>query len=185
MKKVIVIFLFLNSLLFSDIIAVVNGLAENYNSFLSLRSVPNGMEIGKLHNGDRVKIIRRRGNWYKVVDLKNSNIGWAYKKYIRIIRYPIGKVHGLAENYNSFLSLRAVPHGREIGKLHNGDRVKIIGKRGNWYKIVDLKNYKIGWVYYKYLYVPRNHTNIYENNINTNINQTTIIQINNIQINDF
>ena len=92
-------------------------------------------------------------------------------------------VHGLSENYNSFLSLRSIPNGREVGKLHNGDRVKLIDKKGNWYKIVDLKSNKVGWAFKKYLYRTNNNSDKY--NIKANINNTTLIQINNIQINDF
>ena len=187
MKKLIALILILNSLLFSDIV-IVHGLSENYNSFLSLRSVPNGREVGKLHNGDRVKLIDKKGNWYKIVDLKSNKIGWAFKKHIKPInkyqnKYLMGKVHGLSENYNSFLSLRSVPNGREVGKLHNGDRVKLIDKKGNWYKVVDLKSQKIGWAFKKYLYRINNTSDKY--NIKANINNTTLIQINNIQINDF
>jgi len=67
---------------------VVRGLSSNYNpatgsGFLAVRAGPttSATQIGELFNGDRVWIIRRQGNWYRI-DADGMG-GWAYAKYIR------------------------------------------------------------------------------------------------------
>ena len=44
-------------------------------------TVTSATQIGELFNGDRVWIIRRQGNWYRI-DADGMG-GWAYAKYIR------------------------------------------------------------------------------------------------------
>lgn len=67
---------------------VVRGLSSNYNpatgsGFLAVRAGPttSATQIGELFNGDRVTVVRRQGNWYRISG-QGMN-GWAYAKYIR------------------------------------------------------------------------------------------------------
>jgi hypothetical protein len=65
---------------------VVNGLDPKGDGFLSIRDkLPkngNSHEIGRLYNGDKVKIIGKEGTWYKI-QLKNTNgYGWSHANWI-------------------------------------------------------------------------------------------------------
>jgi len=57
-------------------------------------------------------------------------------------QYCEGRVHGLSGHYNlatgsGFLAVRARPtsSSRMLAQLFNGDRVEILGRRGNWYQV--------------------------------------------------
>jgi SH3-like domain-containing protein len=57
-------------------------------------------------------------------------------------QYCEGTVHGLSKHYNlatgsGFLAVRKRPNSssRMLAQLFNGDRVEILDRRGNWYKV--------------------------------------------------
>jgi uncharacterized protein YgiM (DUF1202 family) len=57
-------------------------------------------------------------------------------------QYCEGTVHGLSSYYNlatgsGFLAVRKRPtsSSRMVGQLFNGDRVEIMDRQGNWYKV--------------------------------------------------
>ncbi len=68
------------------------------SGFLSVRTGPSGgyQKVGELYAGDRVKVLGRRGGWYKVACLsgrcrsprwgRRSPVGWSSGKYIRAYR---------------------------------------------------------------------------------------------------
>lgn len=61
----------------------------------------------------------------------------------------VGTVTGLDPNGDGFLSIRDVvpqnENSKEIGRLHNGDTVNIVGKQGHWYKIKLKDSNGYGW----------------------------------------
>lgn len=57
----------------------------------------------------------------------------------------MGLVHGLDPYGDGFLSIRKKPNATEIGRLYNGDRIEILGKKGKWYKIRDTRSGRVGW----------------------------------------
>jgi SH3-like domain-containing protein len=66
--------------------------------------------------------------------------------------FCFGTVVGLSNQYNpatgsGFLALRAGPTASavQIGELFNGNVVKVIGKRGSWFRIIDPAG-ATGWV---------------------------------------
>ncbi len=65
-------------------IGIVYGLDANGDGFLSIRKKPKAKEIGKLYNGDKVKILDKQGKWYKVKDIQFNTIGWSHSNWIKI-----------------------------------------------------------------------------------------------------
>ena len=77
-------------------------------------------------------------------------------------QYCEGTVHGLSNHYNlatgsGFLAVRKRPTSSSpmLAQLFNGDRVEIMGRRGNWYQVwtgqVD------GWAYRKWMWNSCNY----------------------------
>lgn len=62
----------------------VYGLDPRGDGFLSIRTKPNGQEIGRLYNGSEVEILDQKNSWYKVKDINSGKIGWAYSKWIKV-----------------------------------------------------------------------------------------------------
>lgn len=48
--------------------------------YLNFRTSPNGPVISRLHGGDRVEILGRQGNWYRI--RVGNRVGYAFAKYI-------------------------------------------------------------------------------------------------------
>ena len=149
---------FLLMLPFSILLAaqtgVVKGLDIKKDDTLVLRTKPMGKEIERLHNGDRLTILAKKGKWYRVRVVKSGKVGWAHGHWIATaakvkppratpkkgIVYRLGRSKG-----DDFLALRTKPMGKEIGRLHNGDRVTILAKRGKWYKVSVVSTKQTGW----------------------------------------
>jgi len=127
----------------------VKGLDPHSDGYLSMRKNPKGKEIGRLYNGDKVKIMKKDGVWYKVKDIRSGRVGWSHSKWIRVSKKSSssknGIVTGLDPNGDGYLSIRKRPKGKQIGKLYNGSKVRILGKKGQWLKIQDKSSGLIGW----------------------------------------
>ncbi len=65
-------------------LGAVYGLDPRGDGFLSIRTKPNGQEIGRLYNGSEVEILDQKNSWYKVKDVNSGKIGWAYSKWIKV-----------------------------------------------------------------------------------------------------
>ncbi len=65
----------------------------------------------------------------------------------------IGIVYGLDPNGDGFLSIRRKPKSTEIGRLYNGSKVELLGKRGKWHKVRDLRTGTVGWSHGKWISV--------------------------------
>lgn len=133
-----------------------NGSCQNYivtTRQLNIRSSPKKDDniIGILHKHNTVCIFKFLGKWGKF------NLGWVSKKHLvpkyRYNTKKIGIVYGLDPNDDGFLSIRQKPNSKEIGRLYNGNRVEILGKRGKWYRIRTLNSGLIGWSYTKWIIV--------------------------------
>ncbi|GEM_PF-4189664 len=66
-------------------IGIVYNLDPNGDGFLTLRSKPNGRQIGKLYPDNKLTILAQKGSWYKVKVLKSGKTGWAYGEWIKIV----------------------------------------------------------------------------------------------------
>ena len=103
--------------------------------------------LGKAHKGDRLCIYDFTGKWGR------SKYGWLSGKYLKKDSGKIGIVHGLDPYGDGFLSLRSKPKGREIAHLYNGTKVKILDKRGPWYKVIKISTGQRGWTHGKWILV--------------------------------
>ena len=63
---------------------LVYGLDPNGDGFLSVRNKPNAAEIGRLHNGDKVEILGRKGKWFKIRAVRSGRVGWSHSHWIHI-----------------------------------------------------------------------------------------------------
>ncbi len=63
---------------------LVHGLDPHGDGFLSIRKKPNSSEIGRLHNGDKVEILGRKGKWFKIRAVRSGRVGWSHSNWIRI-----------------------------------------------------------------------------------------------------
>jgi len=160
MQKILPILLLTITFLFSSQMGVVHSLDPNGDGFLSIRTKPKGREIGKLYNGDKVKILSAKGRWYKIEKISSGTVGYAHSNWIRKTSSASssrtsstssnkeGIVNGLDPNGDGFLALRSnYKVGRRIGKLYEGDKVKILDKRGKWYKVKTVSAGQVGWAH--------------------------------------
>ena len=62
-------------------IGIVTGLDPHGDGFLTLRSKPNGKKITDIYNRAIVKVLDKRGKWYKVK--YHHYQGWVYGKWLK------------------------------------------------------------------------------------------------------
>lgn len=65
----------------------------------------------------------------------------------------MGLIHGLDPHGDGFLSIRKKPNATEIGRLYNGDRVEILGRKGKWFKIRAVRSGRVGWSFGRWIHV--------------------------------
>lgn len=126
--------------------SLVSEVGKINDSGVGLRQGPAAeyMTIRILENGEDIKIISKKGKWYEVA-LSEGTIGWVYADYIT--EGTIDKQDVEAITLNDSISIRKGPsidYG-VITKLSKDNKVKIIDKDGNWYK-VKLNNEQEGWL---------------------------------------
>ncbi|HNY10161.1 MAG TPA: SH3 domain-containing protein [Candidatus Wallbacteria bacterium] len=109
-------------------------------SLLNVRSGP-GTDysiIGGVTRDCAVSIISEENGWWKIN--YNGGIGYVCGQYINTSTATVSETEK-SENFtgtvnvNSSLNIRTAPWGDVIGSFSNGDRVEVVGKSGNWYKI--------------------------------------------------
>ena len=84
MHKILAPLLLTMTFLFSSQMGVVHSLDPNGDGFLSIRNKPKGNEIGKLYNGNTVKILAERDKWYKV-QTSSGLVGWSHGNWLKLI----------------------------------------------------------------------------------------------------
>ena len=64
--------------------AEVMGLDPNGDGFLAVRTGPgsNYPMIGQVHNGDRVGVYARRGDWHAISFGPDNRLGWAHGNWL-------------------------------------------------------------------------------------------------------
>ncbi|CEO32735.1 SH3 domain-containing protein [Paraclostridium sordellii] len=100
--------------------------------------------ITKLEKENKVKILEKKNNWIKI-RMEDNSEGWVPKDSV--------KTNGLEqENIESKISKNDVnirnsnsSGSKSLGKLVQGEKVKIIDKKDNWYKVV-VNDELTGWV---------------------------------------
>ncbi|MDK0846632.1 SH3 domain-containing protein [Clostridium perfringens] len=76
----------------SDVTYTAAGEVINVESFLNVRKGPgtNYDSIGQLHQGDKVSIVAKNGEWYKIK--YGSGYGYVHKDFIDVVAYEVNKV---------------------------------------------------------------------------------------------
>ncbi|MBO3304508.1 SH3 domain-containing protein [Clostridium perfringens] len=132
----------------SDVAYTATGEVINVQSFLNVRKGPgtNYDSIAQLHQGEKVSIVAKNGEWYKI---SSPASGYVHKDFILVKNIEDNKFQeiscyaiGLVKNA-SVLNVRSGPGTvyNSIGQLVNGDKVTIvaktkpIGEINDWYKI--------------------------------------------------
>lgn len=109
---------------------------------LNIRSRPWGEILGQFKNGAKLQIVGREGDWYKII--WRGRIAYCHAGYVDA--RAIGATPGPSSsgssgvqigtvNVQTSLNIRSSPWGQILGQFKNGDRVKVIGKVGDWYRI--------------------------------------------------
>ncbi|MCC0629259.1 MULTISPECIES: SH3 domain-containing protein [unclassified Clostridioides] len=121
-------------------------LGENTHSNVTVRKGPSKeyMEENKIEKGEVFYILEKKNNWVKI-RLKNNTEGWVSKATV--------KSKGLEkENIKSNISKKEVilrksnsSGSKNLRKLVQGEKVNIIDKKYNWYK-VELSDKTTGWL---------------------------------------
>ncbi len=86
-----------------------------------------GAVVGIYKRGDIVHVTERKGNW------GHTEKGWCSMQYLERVASSV------VCNVFSWLSVRSKPAMSgytEIGRLHSGDVVQVVGTRGNYAKII-------------------------------------------------
>ena len=129
------------------------GIVSNCNA-LNVRSGP-GTDypiIGGVCAGAAVSIISEENGWWKIK--YNGSFGYVSGKYIDTSAAMVPETEK-AESFSgtvhvdTSLNIRNSPWGEILGRFSNGDRVEVVGKAGNWYKIKH--NGGFAYVYASYI----------------------------------
>lgn len=154
---------------------VVNG-----NDSLVLRSTPdNKSVISYLSVGEMLTIKDKVGNYYEVVVEETGAIGYINIKNAEIIESGVNdsleKVNeeGDVINVTNIVRIReqATMNSKVIALLHNGDKLDIAGRQGQWYEV----NYEgeKGFVYFEYINFNNETSSSNSELKNQEINSTT------------
>ena len=98
-------------------------------------------EVGHIPKNTILEIIKEKYGWFKV-KLPENFFAFVYADYIEEIGQKKGKCKA------NHLNIRAKPALKSpiIGRLKKDDKIKIVKREGNWYKI-NAYPYSWGWVY--------------------------------------
>ena len=97
----------------------------------------------KLSKGFPLKVLKRKGNWYRVRDFE-GDIGWIHKSVVNRQAHMIVKVH---RGKNKKINIRSGPGTkyRIVGKAYYGVVFKTLKKQKGWVKVKHEKGVQ-GWV---------------------------------------
>ena len=115
---------------------VVSNIGVVTASKLNVRNNPSTDSniIGTLNNGDKVKIDKEYGDWYSIFYSEHG--GYVSKEYVSLIdESNLDGVVATVTGINSYLNVRDSIGGNIIGKLYNGDSVKLFKKEDNYFNI--------------------------------------------------
>ncbi|MBU0630729.1 MAG: SH3 domain-containing protein [Candidatus Margulisbacteria bacterium] len=144
MKKIVI---FLSSLILTA--GIASAYPSTYDEGVLLRAGPSEVDEVKidLPRNYPLRILKRNGSWALVTDWLNCR-GWVESNLIT------GESTGVVRRSN--VTLRSGPGTRysRRSKLYQGTIVKLLGKKGVWYKIlvIDGPEQIEGWLHGKFLW---------------------------------
>jgi cell wall-associated NlpC family hydrolase len=94
--------------------------------------------VGKVHNGDKLEILSRFGNWYEIEH--DGSRGFVFVDYVDFdedlyVEISYGVV--TTESESSSVNLRTQPSmdGERITRLMSGTKVRVLGYTDGWYYV--------------------------------------------------
>ncbi len=121
----------------------VKGKVQVSGSTLNVRTSPWGTIIGNLGDNANISIIGEKDDFY-IITYKGKK-AYIHKNYVSTPTRPATQVAPTQPvatgesvgtvKVSTSLNVRTGPWKSIIGSLKNGNKVKIIGKTGDWYKI--------------------------------------------------
>lgn len=174
------------------------GEVVNVSSNLIIRSgaSTNSSILGSLNDGETFQILGKTGDWYKIS--KNNQIGYVFSDYVKIVSsseanhatnnsnsntanngnsMQAESAVGQVINIDSNLRVRTAPNTNcsVMGYLLSGQKIKVTGRQGNWYRI-NLDG-STGYVYSSYIKIVNGNPNDIHNEVedthNNNSGQIT------------
>lgn len=94
--------------------------------------------------GEKVKILLKSGDWYKV-ESSEGKVGWCNSKYIKVLDNKTNDTNGTFKNTANVRKGASTKYS-VIATLKKNQKVKVISSLNGWYKI-ECPNGKIGWVH--------------------------------------
>lgn len=99
------------------------------DTYVNLRSTPNGRVMMRLDNGSTVSVYGRTGGWSRVQYPAARTAGYVYSQ---LLVPCTGTCMIVADPSDTYVNLRSTPNGRVVTRLSNGTRVYVYGRSGNW-----------------------------------------------------
>jgi cell wall-associated NlpC family hydrolase len=125
---------------------IVNG------SVVCLRETPStdAKVLTTLTEDTQVAILDDSDGWYKIS--YDGNTGWIYGSLLTVKAEPKAEVKVTGIITNDDVRFRSGPDTSDdvIRAFENGEKVTLIGRSGDWYKVSDSDGNK-GWVFSKYV----------------------------------
>lgn len=100
----------------------------------------NFEKLCMVNKGDEVVVLEHAYGWYKI-ELPREATSFIISKYVE----PVGRLYGLITNDRINIRAGAGINYSVLGQLNKGDKVRIVERQEEWYKIRPVKE-SFGWV---------------------------------------
>ncbi|MBW4513118.1 MAG: SH3 domain-containing protein [Scytonematopsis contorta HA4267-MV1] len=115
------------------------------DTYVNLRSSPNGQVLQKIPNGNKVNIdsSRKDGDWSFV------NLGGSISGYVKNNLLRNSSTHHIFDRNDTFANLRSAPNGTVLHKVNNGTPVTILPntESNDWVQVrLNTGNQAIGYM---------------------------------------
>ena len=107
------------------------------NTTLNVRNKPNGTVIGKLKNGDEVKISNYQNGWFEIGKDRWVSADYVHSTYGIVTANTLNIRSGAGTNY------------QDIGDLKKNENVRVLKESNGWYLVLCGTRY--GWASAKYI----------------------------------
>ncbi len=100
----------------------------------------NAPVVMELFRGYPLKVLKKEGDWYHVVDFEGDK-GWIFKKITSTQQTTI-------VNAKNSLNMRGTPSlkGKKIASVERGVVLDVVKKEGEWTKVKHASG-TVGWIY--------------------------------------
>ncbi len=100
--------------------------------------------VTKIEKETKIKIIEKKNGWIKI-RLEDNTEGWVPKDSVKSTGLENSNIESKISKSNVTLRKSNSVGSKSLGKLVQGEKVKIIDKKDNWYK-VEVNDETSGWL---------------------------------------